>query len=849
MSEIPSNTSETGLEIAVIGMACRYPRVRNIDEFWENLKGGVECISFFTEEELIEAGVPGELLQNPNYVRAKAILTDMEYFDSSFFGYTPSEANVMDPQIRILLECSWEALEHAGYDVDTYRGIIGVYVGAGAHPGWEAMALMFGSTDVMGHYTAHHLYDKDHINTRISYNLDLSGPSINVQSACSTTLVAVHLACQGILSGECHMALAGGVRVALHGKKGYLYQEGNILSSDGHCRVFDADASGTVIGEGAGMVVLKALEKAREDEDCIHAVIKGSAVNNSGKNSIGYAAPSVSSQAKVISAAQRAAQVKAESISYIEAHGSGTYIGDSAELQALKQAFNTDKKGFCRIGSVKSNVGHSDAGAGITGFIKTVLALKHRLIPPTLHFKKPNPKIDFENSPFIVNKELWEWKSNPYPRRAGVSSFAVGGAHAHVILEEAPRTGNSTSPSRTNQLILLSAQTPTALDQMSENFLDYLKTNPDINLADAAYTLQVGRKAFKNRRALQCSNVKSAIEKLSDPDYIEAHTSSLKEKPKSVLFMFPGIGSPYMNMGWDLYQTEPLFREKMDHCFEILPPMMVDEIKALLNPTATTANGLQLTEIHLNPLAPVAVFIFKYALAQLIMNWGITPDALVGHSGGEYTAACLAGVFPLENALEIAALRARLMQEIPPHPSTMTNSLLEEFKETLKGVTLNQPRIPIISHLTGKKVPTEDATNIEYWATYLKETAPFSHGLDQLLKEKNFILLEMGPGNGGSFAALERQDAAKKPEPIVIHLFRHPEENIPDDGFLLNQIGQLWLYGIKINWSGFYSAEKRCRLPLPTYPFERQHYPIAGDPFKTINDMLAKDPHWNQARK
>ncbi|UCH92567.1 MAG: polyketide synthase subunit, partial [Candidatus Aminicenantes bacterium] len=535
MSKINKENQRTGFEVAVIGMNGRFPGAKDIHEFWENLKNGVESTWFLSEDQLKEMEVQSALIENPNYVKSQGgKLENSEYFDAFFFGFTPKEAELMDPQMRILHECAWAGLEDAGYNPESYQGSIGVYTGGSTNFYWEAASVISGKRDELGAFLALQLMDRGFLSTRISYKFNLRGPAITVHSACSTSLVAIHLACRGILSGECEMALAGGVSLDTNSYKGYLYQEGTILSSDGHCRAFDAAANGTMGGEGAAVVILKSLEDAIADEDFIYAVIKGSAINNDGIRKVGFSAPSIEGQAEVIKAALVMAEVEPESISYIETHGTGTTLGDPVEVQALKLAFDTQKKGFCGLGSVKTNIGHLDAAAGAAGFIKTVLALKHQQIPASLHFNTPNPKIDFENSPFYVVNQLSEWKSDRYPLRAGVSAFGIGGTNAHVVLEEWPmaqsakRKGHGTQSqgrgevslpitSREYQLILLSAQTGTALDKMTTNLVHYFKQNPGINFSDAAYTLQVGRKAFLHRRMLVCPDIKEAANCLASP--------------------------------------------------------------------------------------------------------------------------------------------------------------------------------------------------------------------------------------------------------------------------------------------------------------------------------------------
>ncbi len=557
MSSLENNQEIEG--IAIIGMAGRFPGAKNIDEFWHNLREGIESISRFSDEELAASGIDKEVLNQPNYVKAGAILEDIEWFDAAFFGFNPREAAMTDPQHRLFLECAWEALENAGYNSETYTGKIGTYAGTGwssylfnnLHSNREFVESVGGYQTLIGN-------DKDFLATRVAYKLNLTGPSINIQTACSTSLVAISTACQSLLNYQCDMALAGGVSVFVPHKAGYFYQEGGILSPDGHCRAFDAKAGGTVIGNGAGIVVLKRLEDALADGDRIDAVIKGFAINNDGAAKVGYTAPSVDGQSAAIAQALALAGVLPEAIAYIETHGTATALGDPIEIAALNQAFRTDasKRGFCAIGSVKTNIGHLDAAAGVTGLIKTVLALKHEQIPPSLHFEQPNPKINFTNSPFYVNTKLSEWKRNGTPRRAGVSSFGIGGTNAHVILEESPIVKQQETPKpeeRKQQLLILSARTSSALATATANLANYLQQHPDLNLADVAYTLQVGRKTFDHRQILVCENIDDAVKALSTLDAQRILTQFNEQMERPIAFMFSGQGSQYVNMGRELY--------------------------------------------------------------------------------------------------------------------------------------------------------------------------------------------------------------------------------------------------------------------------------------------------------
>ena len=871
--------------IAIIGMTGRFPGAKNLEQFWHNLCQGIESISTFSDEELAAAGIAQNLWQDANYVKVKGLVEDIDLFDADFFGFTPKEAEITDPQQRLFLECTWETLEVAGYDPNQYSGRIGIYAGTG----WNSYLLLNIATHqkfldaVVGHQ-ALISNEKDHLTTRVSYKLNLTGPSIDIQTACSTSLVAASLACQSLLNYQCDMALAGGVTLTVPVKSGHLYQDGGILSPDGHCRAFDAKARGTVIGNGIGVVLLKRLEEAIADGDCIHAVIKGSAINNDGAVKIGYTAPSVDGQADVIAEAIGLADIDPETIGYIETHGTGTILGDPIEVKALTKAFSlyTRKQQFCPIGSVKSNIGHLDAAAGVAGLIKAVLAVKHGVIPPSLHWETPNPQIDFANSPFYVNSKLTPWKQKDTPRRAGVSSLGIGGTNAHVILEEAP-TLPATDSSRPQHLLVLSAKTASALETATDNLALYLQQHPDLNLADVAYTLQIGRRGFAHRRILTCESGEDAVEALQgrDPQRIFSQSAGTETSAPEIVFMFSGQGSQYVGMGWELYQYEAIFREGVDRCCQLLEPDLGLDLRSLIYPPsdAETA-GLKLQQ---TAIAQPAIFVIEYALAQLWMSWGISPQATIGHSIGEYVAACLAGVFSLEDALRLVALRGKLMQTQPEgamlavslpvaevkaflNPdlslaannsaalcvvsgtreaiaaletnlktnsinsrrlhtshafhSAMMEPVLAPFIEAVKQVRLNPPQLPIISNVTGTWLTTQEATDPDYWAKHLRQTVQFDAGLSQLQKKLGEpLFLEVGPGN-----TLSRFAKQHSPQSFVCSSLRHPQDQQSDLAYLLNSLGKLWLAGVTINWSKLYAGERRRRLPLPTYPFERQSY-------------------------
>jgi polyketide synthase PksJ len=665
---------QTGLEIAIIGMSCRFPGARSIEEYWKNIENGVESITFYSPEELEAAGVPRQQVEHPNYVPAVGEMPDMYGFDAAFFGYTPVEAIVMDPQQRKYQEIVWEALEHAGYVPDDTGRLTGNYTGAGANFYWEANTRLGGISEQVGDFEAVLLNNKDFLSTRISYKFNLTGPSVTIHTACSTSLVAVHQAVRGLLTGECDMALAGGVTQVFPDNKGYVYQEGMISSPDGHNRTFDAESGGTVFGNGAGVVVLKRLADAQRDRDTVHAVIKATAVNNDGRRKVGYTAPSTEGQAEVIKRAMSIGKIPPESITYVELHGTATRMGDTMEAEALKRAFKAPGKTIpentIALGSVKTNIGHLDTAAGVAGLIKTALALKHKLIPASLHFKTINPNIQLTGTPFYVNSRTRKWNTPVEPRRAGVSAFGIGGTNAHVILEEAPEeTENHTNNDQRDELLLLSARTETALETMTENLTRHLRDNPTIRLQDLAYTLAVGRKMFKHRRTMVSGGTSSktgtAMENTlmhlqSEPESGHYHTAQAAGN-RPVVFMFAGLGSQYVDMAREIYRNEPVFRKEMDDGFELLRainPVGIDLNKLLYPETATGEEQRILNRVE---EAQQVIFLLETALAAQLIHWGIEPDAMMGYSFGEYAAAQVAGVLTKEDALKLIVARGRLI--------------------------------------------------------------------------------------------------------------------------------------------------------------------------------------------
>lgn len=821
-------SQNTGLEIAVIGMAGRFPGAKNLNDFWDNLQKGVETISFFTDEELVASGIDPDVLSKPNYVKAYGILKDIELFDASFFDLDSKEAEITDPQHRFLLECAWEALEDAGYDSLSYKDSIGVYAGTGFN---RYLFNLYSNQNIINSFSNLEIStrnDRNFLTTRVSYKLSLEGPSYTVQTACSTSLVAVHLGCQSLLSGECDMALAGGVSINWYRKEGYFYQEGGIASPDGHCRTFDAKAKGTIGGDGVGIVVLKRLEDALRDGDNIYAVIKGSAVNNDGSFKLSYTAPRIDGQAKVIRAAQLAAEVEPETITYVEAHGTATPLGDPIEVAALTQVFSpyTEKKRFCALGSVKTNVGHLNTAAGVAGFIKTVLALKHGLLPPSLYFEEPSPQIDFDNSPFYVNTELSEWRVSNGPRRAGVSSFGIGGTNAHIILEEAPvgiRQDIDSCQSRPWQLLVFSAKTSSAMENVTVNLTTHLKSNPALNLADVAHVLQVGRRAFNHRRILVCQDLNDAVQALDSPNPQRVLTNFQEPCDQPIVFIFPKDEVLCVNRTLELYQYEPTFRQWVDSCSEIIKSYQELDLRTVLYPKQEQAEKAAYL-LEQTQVSQLALFVIEYALAQLWLSWGIRPQSMIGYSTGEYVAATLAGVFSLEDALAQVAARGDLLQKLSLGATFY--SLLEHYIGQIEKIELNPPQIPFISNVSGTWITTTEATNSSYWSKHLKQTASFEDGIADLIREPNAILLEVGSSRRSS--ALPYTD--QKDKPTVVSSLPYPKDQQSDMEFLLNTLGQLWLSGVQVDWSGFYAHEQRQRISLPTYPFERQRYWIDEQP-------------------
>jgi amino acid adenylation domain-containing protein len=878
--------------VAIIGMAGRFPGAKSVSEFWRNQLAGIESISHFRLEEL-EVADAARLTKLPNYVAARSTLQDIDLFDADFFGIYPREAELMDPQHRIMLESCWQALEDAGYDPAQFAGPIGVYAGMSI-TGYLLTKLcttpgfieQYTADYQVGNYLAMMGNSLDFLATRVAYKLNLRGPAFTMQAACSTSLVAITQACQSLLTYQCDMALAGAVSIPLPQKRGYLYQEGGMVSPDGHCRTFDADAQGTVFGSGCGVVLLKRLEEAIADGDNIHAIIRGFGVNNDGSTKVGYTAPSVEGQAQVIALAHAAAGVDASTIGYVEAHGTATPLGDPIELTALTQAFRsqTAAKQFCVIGSAKTNVGHLDVAAGVTGLINATQILKSGKLPATLHYRKPNPNFDLANSPFRVNATLSDWPPSEEPRRAGVSAFGVGGTNAHVILEQAPAVP-ANRPQRPAQVLLLSARSQSALDRAALELAQFLEAHPNTNLADAAWTLQAGRRTFSHGLAVAARTVPEAIANLRSGNPKASQKGAQTLSGADVRFLFPGQGSQYPNMGRELYDSEPVFRAAVDRCAEILLPLLGEDLRTLLYPAAAVGAEAR-RRVTDTIIAQPAIFTVEYALAQLWLSHGIKPKAMLGHSIGEFVAACLAGVFFLEDALQIVSARGALMQKLPAggmlsvrlaadqvtsrltsepdldlaavngpalsvvagpfaalesfekkltaegiaarrlvtshaFHSKMMDPIVAPFLEKIRTIPLRAPQIPYISGVTGAWITENQATDPEYWARHFRRPVQFSAGVVELMKTPG-ILLEIGPGN--VLATLARQH---KPSEKNISIISSLSDGFSGEGDALNLAvaqGSMWLAGAAPDWRAAHSGEHRLRTSLPTYPFERKRF-------------------------
>jgi len=879
-------------DIAIIGMSVNVPGADNIRDFWHNLVNGVESIRFYTDEELLDLGIDPAVIKSPKYVKAKGRVEGIDEFDPAFFGLTPADAQLLSPQLRLLFKGTWAALEDAGYYPESTDARIGLFVGGSDDFEWYRHVL-FNGDDYSRIYQAYTMSTNHFLATRIAHALDIRGPVLSALTACSTTLVTPHLACQSLLLGECDMAIAGGVTVELPNDGGYHYEEGMMFSPDGHCRPFDAEARGTMFSNGMGLIVLKRLDEAIADGDHIYAVIKGSAINNDGSRKVGFTAPSVEGQAEVIRRAYQVAGVDPETVSYVEAHGTGTALGDPIEVESLTQAFATDKKQFCYLGSVKGNVGHTDTAAGVVGLAKVALSLKHRFIPPTINFRKPNPKIHFPDTPFKVADRGIPWEPGEVTGnllRAGINSFGVGGTNVHMVLEEAPKRETSVRDDSVN-LLVFSAKSPAALEETSRKVMEYMLAHPELSVSDAAWTLQVGRKPFHLRKTVVINESFR-----QDPDYwlnqlAEAAVSDTGESTRRVVFMFPGQGSQYQGMGRALYVNAERsaisrrFKRHMDRVFDLLDTEERNAIKAIMY-----GEGDHQT-LNQTAYSQFALFATGYALARTLMDIGVRPSAMIGHSIGELTAAVVAGVFDLEDAVRVVRMRGTLMQQQQPGvmlavmasareieplletgiwlalENTSQNSvvggseeavsaferkleqhglrsvriktshafhtpMMEEaarhFREFLEGITMREPEIPIVSNVTGTWIAPGEMTRPEYWADHILRPVRFRDNLAEVLKQRDGVFVELGAGH--TLTAFARQHEDRQDGQVFINLIRHVREQTDDVEFLVRKLGNLWSAGIDFDWQAWHGENKRCRVSLPTYAFERQPFPITLEP-------------------
>lgn len=877
-------------DIAIIGLAGRFPGAPTADLFWQNLRDGVESTRPVTAEDLARQGLDPSLLSNPDYVRLCFHLEEAECFDAAFFGMTPREVELMDPQQRIFLETAYAALENAGYDPSRFDGRIGVFGGIGRNPYlYENIARRPEYASRLIDHALQMGNERDFPPTHVAYKLNLRGPAINVQTACSTTGVALHLACQSLREGDSDIVLVGGAKVLVPTLAGYEYVDGGALAPDGHIRAFDAAAGGMVRGSGCGFIVAKRLDDALRDGDHVRAIVKSTAINNDGNAKIGFTAPSIQGQSDVIARALELAGLGADDIQYVEAHGTGTIIGDPMEVAGLTRAYRrtTQERGYCALGSVKTNIGHLDAGAMIAGLIKTVLALENELLPPSLNFQTPNPAIDFESSPFFVNREARPWPRSATPRRAGVSAFGLGGTNAHAILEEAPRSATP-APGRSRQLLVVSAKTETALTRVRTDLARHLLSPVGAlqSLADVAFTLGVGRRRMPFRAAVVATTAEEAAAILESGD--AALCDVLHDGPEAtpVAFLFPGGGAQYARMASGLYQEEPAFRTVIDECAALLRKHLSVDVRQLLYPEP----GAQTLDLERPQYALPALFAVEYAVATLLQSWGVTPTSMIGHSMGEYTAACLAGVMTLEQALGVVACRGALFEKLAPggmlsvplsadevtrfmspslsiaainRPnqcvvsgpveaieamqaalssseveavrvhihvaahSPSVDPILKEFSDFLRRQTFEAPRIPFLSNVTGTWITETQARDPDYWVRHLRQTVRFADGLDALMTDGD----DRGPspgalveiGPGRTLSTFAKHHPSAKGRSIVATM-RHPHEEVSDLAFLERSIGKLWLAGARVDFDGLYRNEARRRVPLPSYPFERRRH-------------------------
>ncbi len=867
----------TGNEIAVVGMSGEFPKCKDIEEYWNAIVAGEECISFYTKEQLEEAGINPEVLKFEEYIRAKGEIPDIGLFDAGFFHISPQEAELMDPQHRLLLQCAWKALESAGINPDNYKGTIGVYAGKSLSS-YLYLNIFPHLKKIMavGNLQAAIGNDKDSMTTTIAYHLNLKGPAVTIQSSSSTSLVSVCMACQALLNYQCDAVLTGGITAGPPNRSGYLFEEGGIYSNDGHGHSFNEGSTGFVPGNGYGLAVLKRLEDAIEDGDKIWAVIKGFAINNDGSDKISYTAPSVDGHAEVVEMAQAMADVSPETIEFLESHGTGTKMGDPIEVAGLTKAFRkgTDKKQYCSLGSVKANIGHLDSAAGIAGFMKAVLTVNKGILPPLCGFEKLNPEIHLEDSPFYISTEAKPWTPSCGVRRAGISSLGMGGTNAHVIVEEPPVTKDSDNIEKV-RIIPLSGKTAYSLEENRKNLSSFLKVHAREKLSDVAYTLSLGRKEFLYRDAIACTSIQDAIEQLDEREgYVECMTNK-----QNTVFMFPGQGTQYPSMMYGLYEKYPVFRENMEACRNYILEFMGTDILDYLNGTNQNAEELENTR-----LAQPVIFATSYCTAMLYQSLGIKPSAMIGHSVGEYVAATIAGVFSLRDALYLVTNRARLMSEAErgamlsikasanqikeltdanvdiaainapslcvvsgtfeeikkakedfdrhgifarqlktshAFHSYMMKEVAKEYEKLLQTVEFKKPEIPYISCIDGTWADM-DSVSAEYWKKHITASVHFAAGMETLLSKENYLFVEVGAGK--TLSTLADYQEVKEDELTFISAGRTIKDTISDEAFFMNGLASLWSHGVIVDWEAVYAGERRKKTYLPSYAFDRSLY-------------------------
>ncbi len=874
-------------DIAIIGIAGKFPKSENIEHFWKNLAEGNELVQFYDDADLEKAGVSRDLIRNPEYIKSSCLIEEPGSFDFSFFGYTKEEAALMDPQIRVLHEQAWKSLEDAGYNPNNYSHKIGSIFSGSDNINWRTYVSL-SETQNVNPFFIRHISNVNSISRLIAYSLNLKGPSYFVDTACSSSLVAVHIACRSLLMKECTMALAGGVSIGSTTRIGYMYEEGSIMSKDGHCKAFDQDSSGTVGGEGVGVVVLKRLADALNDRDHIYAVIRSTSVNNDGNLKVGYTAPSVTGQSDCIGSALKIAEVDPKAVSYVEAHGTGTKLGDAVEIEALNKAYNYDTSHECRIGSLKTNFGHMDAAAGVAGLIKTALSLEKKMLPPSLHFHSQNPDINFKSGPFSVNARLTEWKSEK-PRLAGVSSFGIGGTNAHAILEEPPLPHQG-STAKAYQLLPFSAKTQSSLEKLGNSLKDFLKESQNVDIADLSYTLKTGRSSHKFRSFVVGKDFQEAIEQLGRIDFHKPFNAS---KQGRVVFMFSGQGSQYYGMGKQVYLQYPYFKSVIDEGLRILYNETGVDYKNILG--YNDVNGNEKDRINETRYTQPLMFLLEYAFAKFLLKLGVMPSQMIGHSLGEYVAACISEVFTFEEGIRLVVRRAQLMSEVDrgamvsvqlsakevidisspdislaaintenscvisgnaasikavedllsskeiacsrlrtyyAFHSSMMDPMLDAYESELKKVKFSYPKFSFISCTTGEPIEKEEAVSPQYWVKHLRKTVNFAKGLDFLLNKGYSTFVEIGSAN--TLLGFLRQNKNYDSGLVSASVLKHPTATKNDSYFLLNALGTLWSSGVSINWEEYYAGESRNRVSAPTYSFDKVIFPARVNPMQRL---------------